>query len=113
MRDALRVLMEGTPKHINYEAVKVELEKVRGVKQAHSLHIWSLTLNKIALAAHLVLEPGANNQQVLTQASQMLKEQYNIHQTTLQVEDFHPTMDKCGKCQPPMTSKSKLLSSWL
>ena len=28
------------------------------MKQAHSLHIWSLTLNKIALAAHLVLGEG-------------------------------------------------------
>ena len=49
------LLSPGTPKHINYEAVKEDLEEIDGVKQAHSLHIWSLTLNKIALAAHLVL----------------------------------------------------------
>jgi len=45
----------GTPKHINYEDVKKELEKFHGVKKAHTLHIWSLNLDKIALAAHLVL----------------------------------------------------------
>ena len=61
---------------------------------------------------HTHTEPGANHQQVLTQASHMLKERYNIHQTTLQVEDFHPTMDECGKCQKKAKTKSKLLPCW-
>ena len=52
------LLSQGTPKHINFEEVKEDLEKIDGVKQAHSLYIWSLTLNKIALAAHLVLGEG-------------------------------------------------------
>ena len=45
----------GTPKNIDYEEVKADLNSVDGVRQAHSLHIWSLTLNKTALSAHLVL----------------------------------------------------------
>ena len=45
----------GTPKHINYKELKEDLEKINGVKKAHSLHIWSLTLNRTALAAHLVI----------------------------------------------------------
>ena len=38
--------------------MKEDLGKIDGVKQAHSLHIWSLILDKIALAAHLVLGEG-------------------------------------------------------
>ena len=45
----------GTPKHLDYETVKADLNSVEGVKQAHSLHIWSLTLNRTALSAHLAL----------------------------------------------------------
>ena len=45
----------GTPKHLDYEEVKGDLCSVEGVMQAHSLHIWSLTLNRTALSAHLVL----------------------------------------------------------
>ena len=52
------LLHPAAPKNINYETVKEDLGKIDGVKQAHSLHIWSLTLNKIALAAHLVLGEG-------------------------------------------------------
>ena len=51
----LAPLIPGTPKHINYEEVKEDLSSVPGVRTAHSLHIWSLTMNRTALAAHLVL----------------------------------------------------------
>ena len=45
----------GTPKHINYKELKEDLEDVEGVRKAHSLYVWSLTLNRTALAAHLVI----------------------------------------------------------
>ena len=48
-------VLTGTPKHINYEAVKADLTGIEGVKHAHSLQIWSLTLNRTALAVHLAL----------------------------------------------------------
>ena len=44
-----------TPRHIDYEGVLEDLSAIDGVKHAHSLHIWSLTTNKITLSAHLVL----------------------------------------------------------
>ena len=45
----------GTPKNIKYNNVKVSLESIEGVVAAHSLHIWSLTVNKAALAVHLAI----------------------------------------------------------
>ena len=45
----------GTPKNINYNNVKMSLENIEGVVAAHSLHIWSLTVNKAALAVHLAI----------------------------------------------------------
>ena len=48
-------LFLGTPKEINYNAVKSCLENIEGVVAAHSLHIWSLTVNKAALAVHLAI----------------------------------------------------------
>ena len=44
-------------------------------------------------------EPGANNQQVLQRASNLLKEKYGINHTTLQVEEYETTMDECHTCQ--------------
>ena len=51
----------GTPKHLDYEEVKNDLNAVEGVKQAHSLHIWSITLNRTALAAHLALGQSSSS----------------------------------------------------
>ena len=48
-------LWSGTPRDIKYNNVKVALESIEGVVAAHSLHIWSLTVNKAALAVHLAI----------------------------------------------------------
>ena len=45
----------GTPKNIKYNNVKLALESIEGVVAAHSLHIWSLTMSKAALAVHLAI----------------------------------------------------------
>ena len=45
----------GAPRNIDTEAVERALESIPNVMQAHSVHIWSLTVNKAALAAHLAI----------------------------------------------------------
>eukprot|EP00731_Ephydatia_muelleri_P013414 Em0007g724a len=109
--DALLVLMEATPRHVNYEEVKRDLGKVAGVKHAHSLHIWSLTLTRTALAAHLALEPGVNYQDVLDAANAMLKTNHGIEQTTLQVEEYRIAMDTCHTCQNVVVKRPSLLEN--
>ncbi|KAL5509429.1 hypothetical protein EMCRGX_G004802 [Ephydatia muelleri] len=98
LRDALLVLMEATPRHIDYEGVLKDLSGIDGVQHAHSLHIWSLTTNKITLSAHLVLDEDALGQEVLNLASSMLRKKYGIDQSALQVEEYQPTMDDCRTC---------------
>ena len=87
MRDAKLVLMEGEGRHTNYEAVLQERNVVDSVKLAHSLHIWSLTMSKTAIAAHFALDMHANVQEVLDRASTLLQSRHGIHHTTLQVEN--------------------------
>ncbi len=45
----------GVPRHISTEQVKAELQNIPNVKHAHNIHVWSLTMNKVALAAHLAV----------------------------------------------------------
>ncbi|KAL5509432.1 hypothetical protein EMCRGX_G004806 [Ephydatia muelleri] len=91
--------------------VKRDLGKVAGVKHAHSLHIWSLTLTRTALAAHLALEPGVNYQDVLDAANAMLKTNHGIEQTTLQVEEYRIAMDTCHTCQNVVVKRPSLLEN--
>ncbi|XP_028516618.1 zinc transporter 2 isoform X2 [Exaiptasia diaphana] len=100
LRDTIHVLMEGTPKNINYNAVKSGLENIDGVITAHSLHIWSLTINKAALAVHLAVGQGTNTQKVLDIAHQKLKTEFQIFHSTIQVEQYQESvMSNCGECQ--------------
>jgi zinc transporter 2 len=48
-------IASGTPRDVSYKAVKNDLQKIKGVKAAHSLHMWSLTMDKAALAVHLAI----------------------------------------------------------
>ena len=45
----------GTPKGINFSDVKESLCAIKGVRELHNLRIWSLTLEKAAIAVHLAV----------------------------------------------------------
>lgn len=47
--------MEGFPSSIDYNSVQGSLLEIKGVRHVHGLHIWSLTLNKNAIAVHLAV----------------------------------------------------------
>ena len=76
-------------------------EKLNFNFQVHNLRIWSLTTDKTALAAHLVIEHGLSAQNVLTEATRQIRAQYSLYEMTLQVEEFQPDMEDCHQCQEP------------
>jgi Co/Zn/Cd efflux system component len=47
--------MEGAPRHIDYSTVLAALQSLDGVRLAHSLHLWSLSLSQTAATAHLAV----------------------------------------------------------
>ena len=82
--------------------------------------IWSLTTDKTALSAHLVLEAGHNQQEVLQEATRAIRwdtcmlghvthvtrdntpisrRGYQLYEMTLQVEQFQSDMERCGQCR--------------
>ncbi|XP_076366420.1 proton-coupled zinc antiporter SLC30A2-like [Tachypleus tridentatus] len=102
MRDAVHVLMEGFPRELNYAVIKTDLQNIQGVKMAHSLHIWSLTIDTNALAVHLAIDPELDPHVVLRTAEFLVRQKYGIYHTTIQVEKFDPTtMLSCNACQGP------------
>ncbi len=49
------VIFPGVPRDIEYYKIKTSLQKLNGVKAVHGLTIWCLTVEKNALAVHLVV----------------------------------------------------------
>ena len=47
--------LTGIPHDINYTMMEEDLKELTGVTALHNLHVWSLTLDKTALAVHLAI----------------------------------------------------------
>lgn len=54
-------MFSGAPPNVSYIEVKCALNEIRGVKEIHNLRIWSLTVNKVALAVHLAIGEFCNS----------------------------------------------------
>ncbi len=88
LRDAVDVLLEAVPSHVDLDAVRVLLEGAEGVVAVHDLHVWTLSSGLYALSAHLVvLDPMVcNNDQILSAVKHELLGRYGIDHTTIQIE---------------------------
>lgn len=89
MMQAVNVLIEGTPAHIDLKAVEEAMRSVPGVAAVHDLHVWTITSGMEALSAHVVAAKGTDSREapeILEQLNVQLKAKFGIDHTTLQVE---------------------------
>ncbi|XP_005875224.1 PREDICTED: zinc transporter 2 [Myotis brandtii] len=102
LRDVILVLMEGTPKGVDFTAVRDLLLSVEGVEALHSLHIWALTVTQPVLSVHIAIAQNTDAQAVLKAASARLQGKFNFHTMTIQIEDYSEDMKDCQACQGPL-----------
>ncbi len=96
--EAVNVLLEGTPSHINVAAVEIAMRAVPGVRDIHDLHIWTITSNRYAVTAHVIIDEASNSYQILRELRELLSSQFNLTHSTLQIEDpYLSAMVKLGK----------------
>jgi cobalt-zinc-cadmium efflux system protein len=83
------ILMEGVPRHLDLaEVCRSMTGAAPGITAIHDLHLWTISSGLYALAAHVVVEPGAvgRNDEILTAVKVTLLERFGIDHTTIQVE---------------------------
>ena len=86
IREAVDVLMEAVPRHIDLDALRRTLEEVPGATEVHDLHVWSLTTGHCALSAHAVVEEGVTGDHVRAEMNDRLAERFDIRHVTIQLE---------------------------
>lgn len=86
LSNAVHILMEGVPKHIDYDLVGDEMNKIQGVKSIHDLHVWIMNSDHTALSAHVQIDDPLNWSSVLSSMQKMLAQKFDIHHVTLQPE---------------------------
>ena len=82
-RDALRILSESSPNHIDVEELRAALGAVDGVTEVHDLHVWTLSPGKDMCTAHLT--SGADSARVLHDARVVLSAR-GLDHATVQIE---------------------------
>ena len=89
LKQAVNVLLEGTPAHINLAAVEETMLEVDGVEKVHDLHVWTITSGIEALSTHVVLTDNYDPKDadsVLERLAALLKEKFGIDHSTIQIE---------------------------
>jgi cobalt-zinc-cadmium efflux system protein len=93
IRDAVNVLLEGTPAHIDISAVIGAMQRVSGIREVHDLHVWTISSGKDALSAHVTITDGASHKSVLEALHECLRAEFNIGHLTIQVESGDDAAD--------------------
>lgn len=86
LREALDLLLDAVPRHIDIAAVEGYLAALPGVQEVHDLHVWSMSTTEVALTAHLVVPWQACPPELLRDAAHEIEHRFGIAHATLQIE---------------------------
>lgn len=85
IKEPIEVLLERAPAGLDVEAVGMAIARLRGVREVHDLHIWSITSGFPALAAHVTVDATCDVDATREAIEEMLARDFSITHTTLQV----------------------------
>lgn len=89
MTQAVNVLLEATPAHINLAEVEQVMLGVQGVASVHDVHVWTITSGIDALSAHIVVADGTQPSVAATiteRLAAILRDKFKLEHSTIQLE---------------------------
>src|SRR3954471_10261595 len=66
LKESLKLSLDAVPRSIQIEKIKKEIVKIKGIKSIHHIHIWAMSTTKNAMTAHLILEKGLEEKQIIS-----------------------------------------------
>eukprot|EP01118_Nematostelium_gracile_P016304 TRINITY_DN6718_c0_g1_i1.p1 TRINITY_DN6718_c0_g1~~TRINITY_DN6718_c0_g1_i1.p1 ORF type:complete len:403 (+),score=109.91 TRINITY_DN6718_c0_g1_i1:53-1261(+) len=90
-KHTVEVLMERVPNEINMETLREEFEGIQGANGVHDLHVWALTVGKIALTVHI----NSDDHVATLSEAQRICTQHGIGHVTIQVDPAAAGEDNC------------------
>lgn len=86
--ESVNVLLESAPSHINVAAVSEEIGRVKGVREAYHVHIWTITSGVYALSAHVLIDDRlvSRSRNLLDEIRSLLYDKFRILHSTIQLE---------------------------
>lgn len=90
VREAVDILMESVPRHVDLDRLRTDLESIAGTCRLHDLHVWTLTTGQYALSAHAVIDGSVDGEVVLGEMRRLLTSRFHIDHVTIQLERSAP-----------------------
>ncbi len=90
--ESVHILLESAPSHISVAAVAAEMEKIKGVREAYHVHLWTITSGMYAMSAHVLIDDQlvSKSREILDDIRRLLSDRFKIFHSTIQLE--------CEKC---------------
>jgi cobalt-zinc-cadmium efflux system protein len=102
LRDAVDILMESAPGHLDVEEIRSAMAGLSAVASVHDLHVWTIGNAEIALSTHLVSPAGGDTSALLREVRDLLADRFGVRHTTVQIEIDDGSESDCeGACDPP------------
>jgi cobalt-zinc-cadmium efflux system protein len=86
LRESGRIFLEAAPPGVEPDEVARALAADDDVVEVHDLHVWTVTSGFPALAAHVLVAPGADCHDARRRLQALLEQRFALHHTTLQVD---------------------------
>ncbi len=86
LRDSGRVLLEAAPDGTSVAEIGQALASHPHVDSVHDLHVWEVSSGFPSLSAHVLVHPGDDCHTIRRELERVLREQFGIEHTTLQVD---------------------------
>lgn len=98
LRETTDILLEATPKTLDMNALIKDMQKSKGVKDVHDLHVWSITSGMYALSCHIMIDNQMTSESsvILRDIEGLLKSKYAIAHSTIQFEHHEHQKDYCA-----------------
>lgn len=78
----VNILMNAAPDNIDIKEVEKTLCRIKGIKDVHHIHIWSISEHDIAIECHLIAE----NDEIIPLVSKTLWNKFGIQHCNFQIE---------------------------
>jgi len=88
LNECLHILMESVPYGLNLADVEAAIRAVPDVLNVHDLHVWLVASGRIVCSCHLQVSERSvsSGQKILKSINEVLRDQFKISHTTIQVE---------------------------
>ncbi len=93
VRESVDILLESVPAHIDIDTMAEEMTRIKGVREAYHIHVWTITSGVYACSAHVLIDDQlvSGSRDITNEIKDLLARKFNVRHSTIQLE--------CARCE--------------